>query len=178
MVINPDGTRTLVVPVSYTGTGANPAAIARIANSITVIGSRDTIKDVPTTTPIQGVINHMDVSPGYDFKTYPTAGEGQVAGPGPEGTGGHEAHINSTNRQANEAAAHDTLHFAGLTDKYVEGPKDSSTGNRTSAPSPGYSEANIMTSRSGTTINQGQFNEALKNPTTTVCQKSANNSCN
>jgi RHS repeat-associated protein len=176
MVINPDGTRILVIPVSYTGSGASPADIAKIANSVTVIGSTDTIKVVPTSTPIQGVLNHMDVSPGYDFKTYPSAGEGQKAGPGLEGTGGNVAHINSSNNQANQAAAHDTLHFGGLTDKYLEGPKDAA-GNRTATASPGYNDSNIMTSRSGTTINQSQFDEALKNPTTKVCMVINDNSC-
>jgi len=158
MVVNQDGSRTLIIPVDYTGSGAKPNDIAKLGNSIQVVGSKDTIKIVPTTTPVQGVLNHMDVSPGYDYQSYPQAGEGQKVGPGPKGTGGNDAHINSSNGQADEAAVHDTLHFAGFTDKYVEGKRDAA-GNRTSMPSPGYTNSNIMTSRSGTQVDQQQFND-------------------
>lgn len=176
LITNPDGSRTLVIPVNYTGAGANPSAIANAANSLTIGGSKDTIQVIVTDKPINGVLNHMDVSPGYDFKTYPMAGEGQKAGPGPEGTGGNEAHINSSNGDALGAAVHDTLHFSGMTDKYVEGPKDAS-GSRTSSPAPGYSNSNIMTSRSGTTLNVAQVNETTKNPTTKQCTATEKNTC-
>lgn len=173
LVINPDGSRTVVIPVSYTGSGADPKAVALAADSLKVQGSRDTILVIPTDKPINGVLNHMDVSPGYDYKNYPMAGEGQKAGPGPEGTGGNEAHINSSNGDALGAAVHDTMHFAGMTDKYVEGPKDAA-GNRTSVPSPGYTNDNIMTSRSGTTLNTSQINETTRNPTTKQCHNDQN----
>jgi hypothetical protein len=118
----------------------------------------------------------MDVSPGYDFKTYPKAGEGQVAGPGPKGTGGHEAHINSDNADALGASVHDTLHFGGVVDRYVEGKKDAN-GNRTSSPSPGYDDTNIMTSRSGTTLKPNQIDETRRNPTTKQCTVNDKTTC-
>jgi hypothetical protein len=176
LITNPDGSRTVLIPVNYTGSGADSRTISFAADSLSVQGSRDTILVVPTNQPINGVLNHMDVSPGYDFKNYPMAGEGQKAGPGPGGTGGNEAHINSSNGDAVGAAVHDTLHFAGMTDKYIEGPKDAA-GNRTSVPALEYNNSNIMSSRSGTTLNTSQINETTKNPTTKQCTGTDKNSC-
>lgn len=175
-VTNRDGSTTVIIPVNYTGSGANAAAIAARANSITSSDPNLHIRVVPTSTPIQGVINHMDVSPGYDHQRYPQAGEGQLPGPGPNGVGGHEAHINSDNGNTVGAAAHDTLHFAGFQDRYVEGQRDAA-GNRTSTPSPGYNATNIMRDRSGTTLKPEQFREAAQNPTTHSCHVTERNSC-
>jgi uncharacterized protein RhaS with RHS repeats len=176
LIMNPDGSRTVVIPVDYTGSGANPTAIANAANSLRVEGSNDTIQVIVTSTPVNGVLNRMDVSPGNDFTNYPMAGEGQLAGPGPEGTGGNVAHINSDNPDALGAAVHDTLHFAGMTDKYVEGAKDAA-GNRTSTAAPGFTDSNIMTSRSGTTLKPSQIDETTRNPTTTQCTPSPTSNC-
>jgi RHS repeat-associated protein len=176
LITNPDGSRTLVIPVHYTGSGADPAAIVNTANAITVTGSNDKVEVVATSTAIKGQLNEMDVSPGYDFATYPEAGEGQLAGPTPDGTGGKTAHINSSNPGAVGASVHDTLHFAGMGDKYVEGEKDAD-GNRTSTPSAGYDDTNIMTSRDGTTLKPSQFDEAANNPTTVQCTVTEQETC-
>ena len=77
-------------------------------------------------------------------------------------------HINTENAQSNDAAAHDTLHFAGIKDQYKEGPRDAN-GNRTSSPTSGYDNSNIMTSRSGTKLNPDQIQEARDNKTSKQC---------
>jgi hypothetical protein len=64
--------------------------------------------------------------------------------------------------------AHDILHFAGIQDQYKEGPPDKD-GHRTSTPTPGYDNSNIMTARSGTTLKPEQIQEAQNNKTTKQC---------
>ena len=82
--------------------------------------------------------------------------------------GGNTGHVNTDNAMSNDAAAHDDLHFAGIKDQYQEGPRDAN-GNRTSTPTPGYDNSNIMTSRSGTILKPEQIQEAQKNSTTKQC---------
>jgi hypothetical protein len=103
----------------------------------------------------------MDLSPGAD-KNYGAPGEG-VNGPG-----GNKGHINTDNAQSGDAAAHDDLHFAGIKDQYKEGPRDAN-GNRTSTPTQGYDNSNIMTSRSGTQLKPEQIQEAQQNKSTKQC---------
>jgi hypothetical protein len=117
---------------------------------------------VPTDAPINGVLNTMDFSSGYDHTLCGPAGECVNT------LGGKTAHINSANTQSTDAASHDVLHFAGIKDQYVEGARDAQ-GNRTSAPAPGYTDANIMTSRSGTQLTPQQLEEAKNNRTTKHC---------
>jgi RHS repeat-associated protein len=153
---NSNGTKTLVIPVHFTGTSANAPNVASIvesANSLQISDANFKIQVVSTSAPLYGVLNKMDFSPGYDTKLCGDAGECVSR------LGGNEGHINSANRQAIGAAAHDVLHFAGFKDKYIEGPRDSQ-GNRTSVPSPGYDNKNIMTSRSGRELKREQFEEA------------------
>ena len=102
----------------------------------------------------------MDLSPGLDTTNYGSVGEGTNR------LGGNQAHIDSSNAQHIDAAAHDVLHFAGIQDRYEEGPRDAQ-GNRTSRPSAGYTNANIMTSRPGIELRPEQLMEAVCNPTTT-----------
>lgn len=82
---------------------------------------------------------------------------------------GNEAHINSDNAEAEGAAAHDILHFAGIKDQYQKGPPDAK-GNRTSIPTPGYDSTNIMTSRSGTNLKPEQIQQAEQNKSTKHCK--------
>jgi hypothetical protein len=105
----------------------------------------------------------MDFSSGYDFKNYNNG-----AGEGTKGLGGNEDHINSDNGDAKDAAAHDILHFAGIKDQYHDGPRDAQ-GNRTSTPTAGYDNSNIMTYRSGTNLKPEQIQEAQKNKSTKQC---------
>ncbi|MEJ1967190.1 MAG: hypothetical protein WDN03_00925 [Rhizomicrobium sp.] len=107
-------------------------------------------------------MNKMDFSPGYNTSMCGAAGECVNK------LGGDTAHINSANGQSTDAAAHDVLHFAGVKDQYIEGPPDAQ-GNRTSTPAPGYTNSNIMTSRSGTQLTPQQFQEAHGNSTTKQC---------
>ena len=159
------GQVTLVIPVHITGNGVTANTVSTIVgrdNTLNTNGSTVKIQVVQTDKPINGVLNQMDFSSGYDQRKYPGAGEGTNK------LGGNEAHINSDNGQAIDAAAHDILHFAGVKDQYQEGPRDAQ-GNRTSTPTPGYDNSNIMTSRSGTNLKPDQVQEAQNNQTTKKC---------
>jgi RHS repeat-associated protein len=156
---------TLIIPVHITGSAATPANVSAIVNrdnTLNTNGSPVKIQVVETEKPINGVLNKVDFSSGYDQTKYPGAGEGTNK------LGGNEAHINSDNGQATDAAAHDILHFAGIKDQYQEGPRDAQ-GKRTSTPTPGYNNSNIMTSRSGTDLKPEQVQEAKQNQTTKQC---------
>lgn len=159
------GQVTLVIPVHFTGSGATPGNISAITNrdnQLNTGGSPVTIQVVSTDKPMNGVLNTMDLSAGADTKKYGPAGEGVNT------LGGNTGHINTDNGQSNDAAAHDDLHFAGIKDQYVERPRDAQ-GNRTSTPTPGYDNSNIMTSRSGTNLKPEQIQEAKTNRTTKQC---------
>jgi hypothetical protein len=165
------GTITLVIPVNFTGGGATPRAVAQIVQrdqSLFTPGSGVTIQVIPTKTAINGVLNHMDISPGNDLKNFPLSGEGVRSANGVDNRGGNEAHINSSYPNTVGAAAHDVLHFAGMEDKYIGSSLDSK-GNRVSEPLPGY-RSNIMADRSGTDLKVSQFEEANKNRTTKHCE--------
>ncbi len=168
-VNNADGSKTLIIPVQFSGSGATPANVAAIVardNSLSISDPNLHVQVVSTNTLINGVLNKMDFSPGYNNSMCGAAGECVNR------LGGNTAHINSANPQSTDAAAHDDLHFAGIKDQYVEGPRDAQ-GNRTSSPSPGYTNSNIMTSRSGTELKPNQFNEAKTNQTTKQCSVDA-----
>ncbi len=159
------GKITLIIPVHFTGSAATKETVTAIVNRDNTLdtgGSTVKIEVVATDKPINGVLNEMDYSPGYNQKMCGAAGECVNM------LGGNKAHINSSNSLATDAAAHDVLHFAGITDKYVEGPRDKE-GNRTSTPTPGYDNSNFMTSRSGTKLRPEQIQEAKKNQTTKQC---------
>jgi RHS repeat-associated protein len=159
------GRSVLVIPVQFTGTGATPAKIAAITRRLQRVNTGGTgvsIRVVSTNEPVHGVLNRMNLSPNYDFNNYPSAGEGTNA------VGGNTAHINTAEGASTAAAAHDILHFAGLTDKYQEGPRDAG-GNRTSTPLPGYSPQNVMADRNGTQLKPEQVEEARQNSTTLQC---------
>ena len=154
----------VIIPVHYTGPGATPQNVTAIIDQINTLntnGSPVGLQVIATDKPMNGVLNEMDLSPGLDFKNYPTAGEGAVFG-------GNKAHIDSSAGLATGAAAHDSLHFVGIEDQYQEGPHDAQ-GNRTASPKPGYDDSNIMVSRSGTAIKPVQIQEAKQNRTTKQC---------
>jgi hypothetical protein len=120
-----------------------------------------------TDTPVNGVLNQMDLSPGLDHTNFGDAGEGVNK------LGGNNGHIDTPNDNDNSkdstgAAFHDTLHFAGIKDQYKEGPRDAE-GNRTSEPTAGYDKSNIMTDRSGTQLKATQVEEAKTNKSTKQC---------
>ncbi len=143
----------LVIPVNFTGSGAtNASNIINKVNSLKIGNPNFEVSVIETDEPIHGVLNTMDLSAGYDFNNYPGAGEGAEFA-------GNKAHINTDNNESDGAAAHDMFHFAGVEDQYVEGPKDPQ-GNRTSTPTPGYDDSNIMTSRTGTELKGEQLQEA------------------
>jgi hypothetical protein len=146
--------------VKFVGT-ASQADINSIVgkdNSLTVTGpSNIRLVVVEAQEPINGVLNTMDLSPGLDTKNYGSIGEGANR------VGGDQAHIDTNKFLSNDAAAHDILHFAGIQDRYQEGPLDAQ-GNRTSKPSPGYTSSNIMAARGGKELKPEQLKEAVENP--------------
>jgi len=162
---HPDGTVTIMIPVHFSGPGANRTnvdAIVARTNSLETGDAKIRIEVVSTANPVGGALNRMDLSPGYDVEMCGSAGECANM------LGGNLAHINTENSDWIGAATHDVLHFPGIPDRYIEGPRDEE-GNRTSMPSPGYSESNIMTSRRGTELKPEQLQEAKSNPTTRQC---------
>ena len=170
VVSKTSGQATLRIPVKFGGSGATASNINAIVNrvqSLNIVGSPVKIEVVVTDKKINGVLNKMDFSPGLDTKKYGPAGEGVNK------LGGNEAHIDSTPATGTDAAAHDILHFAGIEDQYVEGPRTAS-GERTSSPTAGYSNSNIMTSRSGTDLDATQIQQANTNKTTKHCVEDSN----
>ena len=160
------GQTTLVIPVQFSGPAASAANVSTIVNrdnSLNTSGSNIKIQVLSTSTPVNGVLNHMDFSPGYNTGNCGAAGECVYPS-----LGSNQAHINSANGQATDAAAHDVLHFAGIKDQYQEGPRDAQ-GQRTSSPTPGYDNSNIMTSRGGTQLQPQQLQEAAGNSSTKHC---------
>lgn len=107
--------------------------------------------------------NSLDLSPGEDRRSFPLAGEGINK------LGGNHGHINSSNGDYESASAHDTLHFVGIKDQYIEGAPKPDGSRGPSVPKPGYTDSNIMTSRKGTELNASQFEEARKNSSTRNC---------
>lgn len=138
------------------------SSIVSRVNSLSISDPKLRVEVVLTSKPIGGVLNKMTFAPGYNDKMCGSAGECANR------LGGDRAHINSANPQAIDAAGHDVLHFAGIRDQYVEGSRDAQ-GNRTSTPTPGYTNSNIMTSRSGTQLKPEQVSEAQTNKTTRQC---------
>jgi len=171
-VTNADGSTTLVIPVHFVGPGATAANVQAIVardNSLATFDSKVHIQVIATDKPVAGVLNTMTLGFGGNYADYPRAGEGQKSGPGWLGTGGNEAYINILAGAALSAAAHDILHFAGIIDRYSEGPLGPNGRRGSSTPQSGYDNTNIMTSRGGKTINPDQVKDALTNSTTKMC---------
>jgi hypothetical protein len=161
------GTVTIVIPVQFNGSGATPDRIQQIIsrdNSISTGDSNIKIQVISTDKPINGVLNKMNVSPGNDAKMCGGAGECV------NHVGGNTGHIDSDSTGVNDAGPHENLHFAGLKDKYDE--KIDKDGNRSTPPSAGYDETNIMSSRPGTTLKAAQLQEANRNASTKHCTTS------
>jgi hypothetical protein len=149
--------------VHFVGTSVTPEIISQIVardNGLNITDPTLRLDIVSTSTPIYGVLNTMDYSPGYDTLLCGSPGECINT------LGGNIGHINSDNMLSTDAVAHDILHFSGIKDEYVEGPANSE-GARTSVPAPGYDDDNIMTSRSGTDLSPDQFYESESNTSTT-----------
>jgi hypothetical protein len=118
------------------------------------------IKIVSTDKPINGVLNTLDLSQGLDFKNY-------YAGAGVNKLGGNKGHINTNGVGSGGDATHDSLHFAGIKDRYDEKSRDPKHGRR-ATPQKGY-EDNIMATSGGTKLTAGQIKEAQRNRSTKKC---------
>lgn len=161
-----DGRSRLIIPVHFVGASAtseNVNAIIRTASRLQILTNAVTVQVVATSTPIQGVLNTMDLSDGKDTKNYPLAGEGVNA------AGGNKGHIDSSSGQWIRAAVHDVLHFAGLPDGYKDTGKPG--GPRTSVILDGYSKDDIMADRSGNDVKPQELDYAQSNATTRQCQQ-------
>jgi RHS repeat-associated protein len=157
------GQTTIVIPVHFTGPSATPALIAEVITRASQLNTGDPnvkIQIVSTNQKMHGVLNTMNLSPNADPK-YPL-------GEGTKGRGGNKAHVKTNGVGGGGAIVHDSLHFAGLKDRYVEGKKDKN-GNRTSKPMKGYDDTNIMAARGGTKLNSDQIKEAKDNGSTKRC---------
>jgi len=157
-VARADGTSVLNIKVFGTGVGATPAAMAALkqrVEGITLPGRVTVVMEIRSEAGPG--INTLNMSPGLNTAMCGGAGEcvNQL--------GGNLGHIDSSQSGNNNAGAHEVFHFAGISDRYVEGPR-TAAGERTSVPSPGYDRTNIMTARGGTTLNQEQMDEAKNHP--------------
>lgn len=138
------------------------------ADSLHIENSPVNIQVIATDRPINGVLNVMDYSPGYDTALCKSKGECINE------LGGNRGHINSCAAKSKEAVVHDILHFAGIKDRYTE-PRPDQNGNR--RPGRGtigldgyqYTDTNIMTSRSGTILRPIQIREGWWNTSTRHC---------
>lgn len=163
-----DGRSHLVIPVHFVGAAAtkeNIGAIVHAASRLQVLSNAFTVKVVATSTPVEGVLNTLDLSSGKDFKSYPLAGEGVNA------VGGNTGHIDSSSANWIRAALHDTLHFAGLTDGYRDTGKPGEA--RTTVILNGYTQDDIMAERSGNNVSPQELERARSNATTKQCQQGA-----
>ena len=165
----PDNVKIIVIPVQYSGIGATPQMIQQIDTTANSLNSPDPnvkVVVIPTNTPIGGVLNRLDLSPGYDYSKYKLAGEGINA------LGGNNGHINSDNSVGQNpvgAAVHDTAHFAGADEGYIEGQPTASGGRGASSPAPGYSNNDIMADRAGKNFTLKDIHDMLNNPTAKQC---------
>jgi RHS repeat-associated protein len=164
-VVNKDtGETTVVIPVHFTGANATPELIAAIINRAAQLDTGDPkvkIQIVSTDKPIHGVLNTLDLSQGLDFKNY-------WAGEGVDKIGGNKGHINTNGVGSGGAATHDSLHFAGIKDRYDEKTRDPKRGRTARTPQKGY-ENNIMATSGGTKLTPKQIEEARKNGSTKKC---------
>ncbi|KQZ66752.1 hypothetical protein ASD55_17345 [Rhodanobacter sp. Root561] len=142
-----DGRRTdIVIPVHFVGSGAseeNIKTIISLAKGIDMLDRRYRISIISTDVPINGQLNTMDLSAGYDYKNYGDAGEGVK----PSLDNGH---INTSNSAWRRAALHDIMHFARFKDQYVsegKGDKRVRTGYLN-----GHTRDDLMADRDGHVI--------------------------
>lgn len=155
LVREPDGSRTVIIPVNLTGnkvTATTGAEMQAVAANWQVDGGADNFEIVITSTPVEGILNTVEIGSGPNTSMCGAAGEctNRVGG----------------NRGAVDAAVHDVAgHGSGMQDGYTEGPRDAA-GDRTSVPKPGYTPDNAMTTRGGTRITQPQMTEVQNNSTT------------
>lgn len=157
------GKTTIVIPVKFTGPSATPGLISDVISIASQIDTGDpnvTIQVVATDKPIYGVLNTMNLSPELNPK-YPK-------GEGVEGKGSNKGHIRTNGVGSGGGIVHDTLHFAGLKDRYEEGWTLSQK-RKTAKPSKGYDNSNIMSSSGGTKLNAEQIKEAKNNKSTKKC---------
>jgi RHS repeat-associated protein len=146
---------TIVIPVHFVGEGAtskNINDIIMMSKHLDVLNRAYSISVVSTDSAINGQLNKMDLSHGYDFKKYGDAGEGLIK------MGGDSWHINTSNVGWKRAALHDIMHFASFPEGYRangKGDKRVVTGYLT-----GYDNDNIMANRSGNIITPDEIRRA------------------
>lgn len=127
-----DGTSNLVIKVFETGKGATAAEMATLKARVEGL-------TVPTGTSITmeisakpgAVVNTLNMSPGLNTALCGAAGECVNK------LGGNVGHVDSSQTGSSNAGAHEVMHFAGISDKYIEGPADLKTGARTAVASQG-----------------------------------------
>lgn len=144
-----DGTVTLRIPVKFEGTDATPKKIAEIVDSTSQLqlppGFR--VEIIPTNTPIDGVLNTLDLSPRRDRSL-----DWLIAcNRSPGCASSTSAHVDSDNLYYVSASVHEILHMGGMEDRY----------NRfTLETDPGY-EGNLMAGAPNPKLKEAQFYEGL-----------------
>lgn len=149
---------TLVIKILASGSGANDSLKSQIENTVENLQfpRGDVGIDVQFVDKPGRGVNRLDLSPGNGW----CRDSGCV-----NKLGGNRGHADSSRSDAAQVAAHEVLHFAGIDEAYIEGPRDAN-GNRTATPKPGYDKTNIMNDRRGTTLKDEQLKEAYENKST------------
>jgi RHS repeat-associated protein len=163
VVTDTDGTKVVIIPVKFTGSGATPEYIAAAVasfNSTTVEGGGYKLIAIPTSNRIGGVLNTFRVEPGKPVECLgPSACANRV--------GGDKAYADSTSGHAVDSAGHELPHLAGVRDRYTS--STDSAGNRVATADKGY-ENNSMGNLGKRSLNQEQMQEIEDNHTTKVCE--------
>jgi len=155
---------TILIPVHMTGRGATKERVHEILQRANHVHSEDpnvNVKVIYTKAPVNGVMNTLDISPSQNAAMCGAAGECV------NHLGGNKGHIDSRNAGDDDAGPHETMHFAGAKDKYVEGVDQN--GNRVTPPAPGYDGTDLMSNRPGTNLKPPETQEMQQNPTTKPC---------
>jgi len=165
LVNEPNGGRTVIIPIMLWGDKVDASMgkdIQTVVSGWQVEGGKDKFQAIITNTPIEGVLNRVQIGSGPNTSMCGAPGECTNR------VGGNRVYINGDNSLVPQAAAHDAAgHGSGMRDGYMEGPRDSS-GNRSSIVKPGYTADNAMASRGGNKISQSQMSEVQNNVTTVV----------
>lgn len=159
MISQPDGTKVLLIPVKFEGPAATPearAAYINAVNSTVVEGNTYSMRAVETSRSIQGQHNTVVL---VDGKPSQCSGDACVMG-------GDKGYINAKSGHEEYSARHESPHFAGIKDQYVNeaGPN----GERFSVPKPGYEE-NTMGKRGANSLTEAQMREAESSNRTKQC---------
>jgi hypothetical protein len=167
-VSNLDGTTKVLIPVNVSGAGASAKLTRAIITASQQLQSDDGMTHflvVPTTEPMYGVLNQLDISPG------PGSLCASVGGTCTNEVGGNIAHVDSNRTDVESAALHEVMHFANFEDQYDKEVVDSQ-GNVVTPEQPkaGFTRSHIMAATLGRSVKASEVSNARGGPTQRQCK--------